>query len=322
MVEQWTDSVVQNTGIAHLFFTKNHIFDFYMIKFSKYHGTGNDFILIDNRPLLAKLTEADIAHLCHRRFGIGADGLILLQKAQAFHPEVDFEMVYYNSDGKPSSMCGNGGRCIAAFAAQIGIEAPSERSDRAGKSRPLKFMAVDGVHEAVLENQIKSQLSLGGYQVNLKMQDVKDVTVRESYCILNTGSPHFVIRVNDVDTIDIIKQAHAIRYSDQFKEKGINVNFISDLKDMCLAPMGSQPSPGDKDIKVRSYERGVEDETWSCGTGVVASAIASYLFTGNIPAHVHTKGGLLKVTFKAEADNQFSDVHLIGPVVKVFDGSF
>jgi len=260
-----------------------------MIKFTKYQGTGNDFIMIDNRPLLAKLSQAEIAHLCHRRMGIGADGLILLQK----HPELDFEMVYYNSDGNPSSMCGNGGRCIAAFAAQLGIETPTGI---------LKFMAVDGEHEAILEQKITN-----GYQVNLKMQDVKEVVVRDSYAILNTGSPHFVVRVNDVDGIDIIKQAHSIRYSAQFKEKGINVNFIQQK---------------DRDIKVRTYERGVEDETWSCGTGVVASSIASYLFTGNKPAHIHTTGGLLKVNFTTENNQQFTDIHLIGPAVKVFEGSF
>lgn len=262
-----------------------------MIKFSKYHGTGNDFIMIDNRPLLAKLSEADITHLCHRRFGIGADGLILLQNNP--DPEIHFDMVYYNSDGRPSSMCGNGGRCIAAFAAQIGIESPSGI---------LKFMAVDGLHEAVLENPIKD-----GYLVNLKMQNVKEVIQRESYCVLNTGSPHFVIRVADVDTIDIIKQAHAVRFSDQFKEQGINVNFIQ---------------PADKDIKVRTYERGVEDETWSCGTGVVAAAISSFLFTGNMPAHIHTKGGLLKVHFETEDKQNFTNIHLIGPAVKIYDGYF
>jgi diaminopimelate epimerase len=267
-----------------------------MIKFSKYHGTGNDFIMIDNRPLRAKLTQAEIAHICHRRFGIGADGLILLQN----HPEFDFEMIYYNSDGNPSSMCGNGGRCIAAFAAELGIES---------KTGPLRFMAVDGAHEAALEEPIKH-----GYRINLKMQDVNDVILRDSYAVMNTGSPHFVVRVADVDRIDLIKQAHAIRYSDQFKEKGINVNFIQQV---------------DKDIKVRTYERGVEDETWSCGTGVVAAAIASFLFTGNPPAHIHTKGGLLNVIFQTEdlptgqaGKKYFADVHLIGPAVKVFEGVF
>jgi diaminopimelate epimerase len=260
-----------------------------MIKFSKYQGAGNDFIMIDNRPLLVKLTQEEMAHLCHRRMGIGADGLILLQN----HPELDFEMVYYNSDGNPSSMCGNGGRCIAAFAAQMGMESPTGI---------LKFMAVDGVHEAVLEAPIKD-----GFRVNLKMQNVKDIMLRDSYAILNTGSPHFVVRVNDVDSIDIIKQAHSIRYSEQFKEKGINVNFVQQM---------------DQGIKVRTYERGVEDETWSCGTGVVASAIASFLFTGKLPAQIHTKGGLLGVSFQTEDKQNFTEIHLIGPAVKVFDGYF
>jgi len=260
-----------------------------MIKFSKYQGTGNDFIMIDNRPLRAKLTQPEIAHLCHRRFGIGADGLILLQG----HNDCDFEMIYYNSDGNPSTMCGNGGRCISAFAAEIGIEA---------KTGPLKFMAVDGLHEAVLVEKIKN-----GYTIDLKMQDVPDVVVRESYAILNTGSPHFVVKVNDVDKVDIIKQAHAIRYSDQFKEKGINVNFIQITE---------------PDLKVRTYERGVEDETWSCGTGVVASAISSFLFTGVIPAHIYTKGGQLNVAFQTADKQNFTNVHLVGPAVKVFEGYF
>jgi diaminopimelate epimerase len=260
-----------------------------MIKFSKYQGTGNDFIMIDNRPLSAKLSQPEIAHLCHRRMGIGADGLILLQN----HPDYDFDMVYYNSDGFPSSMCGNGGRCIAAFAAQIGIENPTG---------VLRFMAVDGVHEAVLESPVKD-----GFKVNLKMQDVNQVTLRESYAILNTGSPHFVVRVNDVDGLDLIKQAHAIRYSDQFKEKGINVNFVQ--------PLGQE-------IKVRTYERGVEDETWSCGTGVVASAIASFLFTGQMASGIQTKGGVLGVSFQTEDRQHFTNIHLIGPAVKVFDGYF
>jgi diaminopimelate epimerase len=260
-----------------------------MIKFSKYQGTGNDFIMIDNRPLLAKLSQPEIAQLCHRRMGIGADGMILLQN----HPELDFEMVYYNSDGNPSSMCGNGGRCIAAFAAQLGIESPTGI---------LKFMAVDGIHEAVLETPLKD-----GFKVNLKMQDVQEVLLRESYAVLNTGSPHFVVRVNDVEGIDIIKQAHSIRYSEQFKEKGINVNFIQKVGD---------------DLKVRTYERGVEDETWSCGTGVVASAIASSLFTGNLPQQIQTKGGVLSVQFTTDDQQRFTNIHLIGPALKVFDGYF
>lgn len=260
-----------------------------MIKFYKYQGAGNDFIIIDNRPLLAKLGETEIAALCHRRLGIGADGLILLQN----HASLHFEMIYYNSNGLPSTMCGNGGRCIAAFAADIGIDA---------KNNPLTFMAIDGYHEAVLEQSIKN-----GYQVNLKMQDVKEVVLRDTYCILNTGSPHFVVKIDDIDLIDIIKQAHAIRYAEQFKEKGINVNFIQQIN---------------TDLKVRTYERGVEDETWSCGTGVVASAITSYLFTGIIPSNIYTKGGVLNVSFKTENKEVFTDIHLTGPAIKVFEGSF
>lgn len=260
-----------------------------MIKFYKYHGTGNDFIMIDNRGLQTQLSLDQIKHVCHRRFGIGADGLIMLQN----HPEFDFEMIYYNSDGRPSSMCGNGGRCIVAFAAELGL---------CEKGNKVSFIAIDGYHEAWIVEKIAE-----GYRVDLLMKDVLSIEVEVNACILNTGSPHYVTLIEDIETANIISVGHSIRYSENFKDQGINVNLIQII---------------DKDIKVRTYERGVEDETWSCGTGAVASAIAAYVLTGNIPLKVHANGGVLEVKFTAEKETKFTNIHLIGSAVKVFEGSF
>jgi len=257
------------------------------IRFSKYQGTGNDFILIDNRDKSFPKDQALIAHFCDRRFGIGADGLILLED----HPEYNFRMVYYNADGRESSMCGNGGRCIAAFAADLDLAAPGAA---------VRFEAADGYHEAELIESISH-----GYIVDLLMQDVKKVTVTENTAVLNTGSPHYIITRDELESLDIIKEAHAVRYSATYAKEGINVNFIA---------------PGEESIHVRTYERGVEDETFSCGTGVVASAIAAaFLFPG-LPVHtIHTKGGTLSVRFEQEGE-KFSHVHLTGPAEKVFEG--
>lgn len=259
------------------------------INFFKYQGTGNDFIMIDNRSEMFHATQQQIEWLCHRRFGIGADGLILVENT----PEADFRMVYYNSDGRPSSMCGNGGRCIAAFAVHLGICKPDA---------PLRFMAIDGIHTAQMKETIQE-----GFIVDLEMQPVHGVEQPDaSTAILNTGSPHYVMLCNDVESLDLIKEARAIRYNERFAAQGINVNFIQ--RD------GST-------LKVRTYERGVEDETYSCGTGVVASYIAAgVLINGFQPENIVTKGGTLKVTTKMSSPGNYTHVHLIGPAVKVFQG--
>lgn len=254
------------------------------IPFSKYQGAGNDFILIDNRERKYSLTTEQIAFLCDRHFGIGADGLMLLQNAE----KTDFEMVYYNADGNESTMCGNGGRCIAAFALKLGIT-----------GREMTFIAVDGLHHAVIN---KDNL------VNLQMQDVEVISFYEDgTVIMNTGSPHFIRWVQDVARVDVFKEGKSIRNEGRFQPKGINVNFVE--------------RSGDK-IFIRTYERGVEDETLACGTGVTAAAIASVeRKEGDFKIEVKAEGGDLTVSFTKDSTTSAKNVVLIGPAKFVFDGN-
>lgn len=260
------------------------------MEFHKYQGTGNDFVMIDNRKgdVLARHNADLIKQLCGRRFGIGADGLILLQN----HPDYDFEMVYFNADGREGSMCGNGGRCAVAFAHRLGII-----------GQTTKFWAVDGLHEAKITPE--------GTWVDLKMIDVNAIEIGSDYFIMNTGSPHYVIFVEDIDDINVHEQGQAIRYSERFRKEGINVNFVEEHSEGLL---------------VATYERGVEAETLSCGTGVTACAIAYSLRKGNathnIPYQtpIQTKGGQLSVRFTFENGNIFSNVWLCGSAQHVFTG--
>ena len=253
------------------------------IHFYKYQGTGNDFVILDNRNGdYDALTNEQVAFLCDRRFGVGGDGLMLLQN----HSSYDFQMKYYNSDGREGSMCGNGGRCLVKFANDIGIE----------KSH-YKFLAVDGAHEA--------RIGADGI-VSLRMNDVTNVIQEGEQFILDTGSPHFVSLKKNVMELDVFNEGRAIRYSDQFKEKGINVNFIEQTN-----------IPGE--IIVRTYERGVEDETYSCGTGVTAAAIVASNKEGANRVDVITKGGKLRVSFDKHGD-VYSNIWLHGPAVRVFEG--
>ena len=265
-----------------------------ILKFYKYHGTGNDFIMVDDRAL--NFPEQDtklVEQLCHRRFGIGADGLILLQNAEGY----DFRMVYYNSDGNKSSMCGNGGRCLVAFAHFLGLV-----TDKA------HFIATDGPHEAIVNEAIPLSTEL---HISLHMQDVNEVTKEgNDVCILNTGSPHYVKFEKEIDTINIVPEARAIRYNEIYKQEGINVNFVQHR--------------GKEHIKVRTYERGVEDETYSCGTGVTASAIANHAkyhptTEGAFSTKINTPGGELEVSFHAKG-HHYTNVWLKGPAVRVFEG--
>ena len=253
------------------------------LPFVKYQGTGNDFILIDARSGIP--TGMDVALLCNRHFGIGADGLMFLTT----EPGYDFGMVYYNSDGNLSSMCGNGGRCIAHFAHSLGL----------GNQGHLQFLAVDGPHEAQVNNN----------QVTLQMKNV-DVWEKadDKTIIINTGSPHYVSFINNaVQQDDLIAYAHSIRYSDTYKQVGINVNRVTVLPDDSLS--------------MRTYERGVENETLSCGTGVTAAALSHHLLNGAVsPISVKTPGGNLTVTFKI-IEHGFDNILLSGPVAKVFSGS-
>tara|TARA_B100000953_G_scaffold242257_1_gene203971 strand:+ start:3428 stop:4264 length:837 start_codon:yes stop_codon:yes gene_type:complete len=256
------------------------------LEFYKYQGTGNDFVMIDNRDLkVSKNNTKLIKQLCDRRFGIGGDGLILLENPDV--AEDDFKMVYFNADGNPSSMCGNGGRCLVAFANYLGIV-----------EKTARFTAVDGPHEATISEGV----------VSLKMQNVADVKLKEEYSFLDTGSPHHVIFVKDVQSEDVQQKGSEIRYSELYKDiNGTNVNFVQQINDEVL--------------KVRTYERGVEDETFSCGTGVTAVAIAAYQ-TGKIQnkqIKLETPGGSLEVKFE-KTGSGFENIWLTGPAVQVFKG--
>lgn len=256
------------------------------LHFYKYQGTGNDFVVADNRKNeYGSLTTAQIHRLCDRRFGIGADGLMLLNEKAGF----DFEMKYYNADGREGSMCGNGGRCITKFAYQLGLHRPLYR-----------FLASDGAHEA--------EIDMDGI-VSLKMKDVRKIRKFHNDFILDTGSPHYIKMVTHVADIDVYKKGYEIRHSKEFEEEGINVNFVEQLRE------------ADK-ISVRTFERGVEDETYSCGTGVTAAALICYHNeNGFNDVEVKTLGGTLTVEFDRIDDNNYENIWLCGPAEKVFEGS-
>jgi diaminopimelate epimerase len=251
--------------------------------FYKYQGAGNDFVIIDNREnYFNKQDTKLIAYLCDRRFGIGADGLILIEN----HVDLDFKMVYFNADGNESSMCGNGGRCITNFANHLGII-----------DKKAKFEAIDGFHQAIVEDGI----------IKLQMQNVTDIQKLDNYVFLDTGSPHYVICKNEIDKLNVKQEGAKIRYSKPFSKEGTNVNFVEKVSNDIFA--------------VRTYERGVEDETLSCGTGVTAVALAmNYIGkTKNNLITLNTKGGDLKVSFDKKG-NSYSNVWLIGPATQVYKG--
>ena len=255
------------------------------IHFYKYQGAGNDFILVDNRENTIEHHDVRLmAHLCNRRFGIGGDGIMFLQNKEGH----DFEMVYYNADGQPSSMCGNGGRCIVAFAKFLGIiDAETE------------FLAVDGPHYA--------KITAEGDWVSLQMIDVDTITNDGEAYVLNTGSPHYIAMANDLTNKDVYQDGYAIRNNDTYRAKGINVNFVE---------------PNDNGYFVRTFERGVEDETFACGTGVTAVALAMAKHnhqTGHIDTPIKVLGGDLNIRFNYDG-KVFTDIFLEGPAVRVFDG--
>jgi diaminopimelate epimerase len=258
-----------------------------IVKFSKYHGTGNDFIMIDGRSQdTAFLNHQLIRMVCERRFGIGGDGMIILEESEP----CDFKMRYFNADGYEGTMCGNGGRCITAFAQNLGII-----------SIDADFEGIDGTHSATV---------LPNGEIRLRLKDVDGIRWAEDGYLIDTGSPHFVQFVTHLTEMDVEQLGREIRNQDRFGKKGVNVNFVE---------LGENPNL----ISVRTYERGVETETYSCGTGVTAAAICSYFhFKSDIFSyHIHTRGGNLNVTFKAQHHSHFTDIHLTGPAAKVFDGT-
>lgn len=255
------------------------------LSFYKYQGTGNDFVIIDNRhSILTKNDTKLFARLCDRKFGIGADGLMLLELPN--NEQDDFTMVYFNADGKESSMCGNGGRCLVAFAAYLGVI-----NDTA------TFTAIDGPHKATIKKDL----------VHLQMQNVSLIEKYDTHLFLNTGSPHHVTLVNDLVNYDVENIGRKIRNGAPYFEKGSNVNFVEKKQNGVF--------------DVRTYERGVEDETLSCGTGVTAVALSMHATneTDKDEVVVNTLGGELKVTFE-ETENGYENIFLIGPAKQVFKG--
>nr|WP_256260016.1 diaminopimelate epimerase [Winogradskyella luteola] len=251
--------------------------------FYKYQGTGNDFIIVDNRlQKIDKNNTKRIAELCDRRFGIGADGFILLENDKTS----DFKMVYYNADGNESSMCGNGGRCITAFAKFLGLI-----------DDETEFNAIDGLHKAKIEDGI----------VHLQMQDVSYIESFETHTFLDTGSPHHIEMVTAIESFNVKEKGSTIRYGGLYGKAGSNVNFVEQITDDTFA--------------VRTYERGVENETLSCGTGVTAVALAmhSKAKASKNVINLKTQGGELKVSFNKN-EKGYDNIWLIGPAEQVFKG--
>ena len=252
------------------------------LPFTKYQGTGNDFIMVDQRvqSFVDPENTSLIAHLCNRRFGIGADGLILLENSE----DTDFKMVYFNADGRESTMCGNGGRCIVHFAHALKVFEES-----------CTFEAIDGIHHA----------TINGDWVHLQMNDVQKIEAKDGVYVLDTGSPHYVRMQEDGEDLDIVSYGRSIRYNDNFKKHGINVNLVQRSQE---------------GLQVRTYERGVEDETLSCGTGAVASVIAADIHLNTTsPIQVEVQGGKLEVTYE-KRDGVFTNIFLCGPAEEVFSG--
>ncbi len=252
------------------------------LEFFKYQGTGNDFIMIDDRSAQFDLNNHElIAQYCHRKFGIGADGLILIRNLE----EADFEMVYFNADGHLTSLCGNGSRCAVMFAHQLGMVKDQ-----------CQFMTVEGILEAKLTDGL----------IHLKMPNVDTVETHKNHFYLHTGSPHHVCFVNDIENYDVFNQGRKIRQGAPYFEEGANVNFVMPMSD--------------DQLFVRTYERGVEDETLSCGTGVTAAALVQGLKGAKSPIKIKTLGGELQISFEKSPENKFTNIHLIGPATLVFSG--
>jgi diaminopimelate epimerase len=262
-----------------------------VLSFAKYEGAGNDFIVIDARAFEYEPTVEFVSSLCDRHFGIGADGVILLGLGRG---KAEFDMRYYNADGREATMCGNGGRCIALFAHHLGIG-----------GRKKMFSGPDGVHCA----KIVRADDLRGI-VELQMTEVGNVVQGDDYLLLDTGSPHYVRFVDSVDDVDVVGQGRAIRGDRRYGEGGVNVNFVE--------------ITGDGTFRLRTYERGVENETLACGTGATAAAIATQV-ARQPDVHkfdISAQGGNLSVSFTDSGEGSFTDIWLKGPARRVFSGKF
>ena len=253
------------------------------INFSKYNGAGNDFILIDDRENLINDNKSLISYLCNRHFGIGGDGLIILKESI----NSDFEILHYTSDGNLGSLCGNGSRCAVLFAYNKDII-----------SKKTVFHAFDGIHNAeILDNGL----------IKMEMKVNSDIVSNSYGTWLDTGSPHLVVEKNDTDKLDVNIEGRLIRYNDFYKEEGVNVNFVEKISD--------------DHFKIRTYERGVENETLACGTGSTASAICMNFLgkTNSSNITMQCKGGDLNVQFNSSEKN-YKEISITGPAELVFEG--
>jgi len=260
--------------------------DIQRVKFSKYHGAGNDFVMINAIKSVVMLSDDDIFELCNRRTGVGADGLIVLMPSEKY----DFRMKYYNCDGHESTFCGNGGRCTSAFAVEEGLV-----------SQHVKFEAIDGVHEALVTKNSDSE-----FMVSLTMCDIDNYKLDENRLLINTGSPHYVTRVQNLKNFDVRKHGAEIRNNKNISTEGVNVDFMEII---------------DNQIFIRTFERGVEDETLACGTGVTASAIAASLWYGGNNIDIRTTIAKLNVRLE-KTGNSIKNIVLSGPATHVFDGFY
>lgn len=260
--------------------------DYQGIKFSKFHGAGNDFVMINAIKSPVSLTDDEVKAICDRRTGVGADGLIMVLPSEKYA----FRMKYYNCDGHESTFCGNGGRCIAAFAVEEGL-APQH----------LEYEAIDGVHKAILTKNSDNE-----YMVSITMRDIESWQIDENRLLINTGSPHYVTRVKNLKDFDVRKVGAEIRNDKNISKDGVNVDFMELI---------------DNQYHIRTFERGVEDETLACGTGVTASAIAAALWYGGDNINIRTTLATLNVRFE-KSGNSIKNIVLSGPATHVFDGFY
>ena len=260
--------------------------DNHSFRFSKYHGAGNDFVMINAIKTPVSLTDDEVKAVCDRRTGVGADGLIMVLPSENYN----FRMKYYNCDGHESTFCGNGGRCIAAFAVEEGL-APQH----------IEYKAIDGIHKALVTKDSDNE-----FTVSITMRDIENYNLNEERLLINTGSPHYVTRVNNIKDFDVRKHGAEIRNDKNISKDGVNVDFMEII---------------DNQYHIRTFERGVEDETLACGTGVTASAIAAALWYGGDNINIRTTLATLNVRFE-KSGNSIRNIVLSGPATHVFDGNY